>query len=427
MKKNRFLLAAALIFLSGFYGYGQGHLKVMQYNLLYYGNTSSNCDDVNNNVTTKNSHMSTIIGAVLPDILTVNEIAPYTAYADGLKNNALNTNGRAYYARANVSGNYPIANMLYYDSRKLVLFDQTAIATNLRPVDVYKLYYKSPDMTTTGDTIFLYCIVAHLKAGSDPSNETERADMTADVMTYIANNNLTGNIMLMGDFNVYSSNEEAYQNVINPANPTFKFNDPISKPGPWSGNSSYSDYHTQSTHSSSNNCAVGGGMDDRFDFILISDAIKNGTQGITYQSDSYVAFGQDGNHFNGSVNDGSNAVVSGAIADALYNMSDHLPVVLTLEMDQSAPAGIEDINTNELLSINFQNPVIDQIQYSLQGPADRYTIQLLSIIGEIIFENEVSNFGTTAGTIPTTNLSEGLYILKVYNDNHTIVKKLYKQ
>ena len=63
-----------------------------------------------------------------------------------------------------------------------------------------------------------------------------------------------------------------------------------------------SDYHTQSTHSENTGCAASGGMDDRFDFILISKNIKQGSKGVKYLSDAYWAVGQDGKHFNESIN-----------------------------------------------------------------------------------------------------------------------------
>ena len=49
---------------------------------------------------------------------------------------------------------------------------------------------------------------------------------------------------------------------------------------------------------------VHGGMDDRFDFIFVSEDLISGEDGVLYLENSYLAEGQDGNHFNQSVNDG---------------------------------------------------------------------------------------------------------------------------
>ncbi|MCK4339306.1 MAG: T9SS type A sorting domain-containing protein, partial [Candidatus Cloacimonetes bacterium] len=70
---------------------------------------------------------------------------------------------------------------------------------------------------------------------------------------------------------------------------------------------------------------VGGGLDDRFDFIFTSYEINNDS-GIEYIDSSLTYFGNDGNHFNQSVNYSTNSAVPDSVADALYYASDHLPV-----------------------------------------------------------------------------------------------------
>ena len=68
-----------------------------------------------------------------------------------------------------------------------------------------------------------------------------------------------------------------------------------------------------------------GGLDDRFDLILVSQSVKD-SGGITYIPGSYTTFGNDGNHLNRALNELPNAVVEDDIATALYYSSDHLPV-----------------------------------------------------------------------------------------------------
>ena len=46
-------------------------LKVMQYNLLNYGNNTGYCNTTNNNINDKNGYIRTILTAYYPDILTV--------------------------------------------------------------------------------------------------------------------------------------------------------------------------------------------------------------------------------------------------------------------------------------------------------------------------------------------------------------------
>ncbi len=77
---------------------------------------------------------------------------------------------------------------------------------------------------------------------------------------------------------------------------------------------------------------MGGGLDDRFDFQLPSSALIDGA-GLTYIAGTYRSLGNDGLHYNTSINDGSNFYFpddlarSNALADALFEASDHLPVI----------------------------------------------------------------------------------------------------
>ncbi|PLW92556.1 MAG: hypothetical protein C0592_10085, partial [Marinilabiliales bacterium] len=189
------------------------------------------------------------------------------------------------------------------------------------------------------------CIVMHLKAGSYQSDEDDRAAEVSTLMNYLNALNQPGNYLAMGDFNVYSDDEECFQNLTNHPNANIRFYDPINKLGSWNNNSYYADYHTQSTHSTSNDCAASGGMDDRFDWILASMDIITGGELVQYVSGSYHALAQDGNHFNSSINSSpTNTSVPSNVLTALYNNSDHLPVIMELAV--AKPVGIAEVEAS---------------------------------------------------------------------------------
>ncbi len=132
---------------------------------------------------------------------------------------------------------------------------------------------------------------------------------------------------MLGDFNIYRSSESAYLNLLNQSGNGYVI-DPINRPGNWHNNITFADIHTQSTCGLFSNCpngGSGGGLDDRFDMILISQAIKD-SGGICINEYSYQAFGNDGEHFNNSINDPPFNIITQEIANSLYNSSDHLPV-----------------------------------------------------------------------------------------------------
>lgn len=301
----------------------QDTIKVMQYNLLYYGKDIYDCTSTNNGRDFKNTQLLTILDYAKPDIFCVNEMDASLDDVNYLMDNALNVGGVNYWQHANVSGSFSI-NMIYFNSEKFTLNSQVSISAYPRQTDVYNMTYNAP--SPIDFTIF----VAHLKASDDAPSADDRATATQNVMNYIASKG-PGNYIFQGDLNLYTSTELAFQNLINPSNITLAFNDPANRIGNWNNNPSFADVHTQATHTSGT-CFVTGGMDDRFDFILISNAIKNGDNQIKYLSNSYETIGQDGNHFNDALTDFTNNSAPPEVINALYNMSDHIPVSLNLVM-----------------------------------------------------------------------------------------------
>lgn len=351
--KRGFLISILLI---SFYAKAQDTLKVMHYNLLYYGKNTSYCTSSNNSIDAKNGNLKTIIKYIRPDIFSVNELDgnssyPITDDATYLLNNALNVDGINYYSRTPFPQVY-LANTIFYNTQKLKLKNHTPISFNIssdKAFNAYTFYYNAPDLAITNDSAFVTCIVAHFKAGSYSEDVQERVVEAGIVMDYLTNLGVAGNYLFMGDLNLYTSSEGAFQKLINPSNTLYKFYDPANQIGDWNNNYDYRFVHTQSTHVSGD-CHSGGGMDDRFDFILASDYIMNGTQKVAFVPGSYKAIGQDGNAFNSSINISTNTSVPSTVAQALYNMSDHLPVYLELKVDQTSVSelNVSNINTNPI-------------------------------------------------------------------------------
>lgn len=426
MKQLLLIVLALFAFVSAPYAQVQ-NIRVMQYNLMYYTDqTIYDCSPSTNSLATKDAAFKTIVDYVLPDVITVNEIGSNVSFADRIVNNVLNTNGRNYY-RHSVLTNYSggsIANMLFYNSQKLAFYSHFYIATVNRDINGYKMYYITPNLAN-GDTVFTTFILAHLKAGSDASNVQKRFSQVAQLMMKIHSMGGYENYCFSGDFNLYGASEPAYQHLIHYENNMYKFYDPINKEGEWNNNSSYRDIHTQSTHAdNSNACFSSGGLDDRFDFILVSPAVYFGSRKVSIVNNSYHAVGQDGNHFNKSINSPGNDEVPSAVANALYNMSDHLPVVMDLAVDITPLS----INERADFHVSVVNPVVDQLDVDLQVPKEgRYYFEIYSADGRLL--NKYM-YGVSTGLEHITidfPYASGLYILLIHDEyNGRIIKKLIK-
>lgn len=401
----------------------QDTLSVLQYNLLYYGEPTDWCDNTNNNISDKDGYLRTIVGYMQPDIFAVNEISKSPSIHLHLLDQVMNTNGINYYKKAvSLSQDaYNIVNMLYYNSEKLALHSQHIAQQYIRDVDVYKLYHINNGLEN-GDTTFVICVVAHLKAGSGTDNENKREIMARSTMAYLDALNDEDNYLMMGDFNVYSANEPAYRQFLNYTNPQVRFYDPIDRPGDWNNNFQFRDVHTQSTHADDNGCASYGGMDDRFDFILISDDINDGTKGIKYIPGTYRAVGQDGEHFNKSINASPiNTSVPTDVLSALYNNSDHLPVTLKLLVDISQ--GINDPVQD--LGLIVVNPFSAELKVTIHAKQNEdLHVELTDMSGRVLMAEPITVMpGPTSLNLQAPLLQSGLYLLRVKKGNQLLVTK----
>lgn len=407
-----FFLIFATLFC--FNAYSTDTLRMMHYNLLNYSNSTTYCDQTNNNLQTKEAALKIILAHVSPDIFTVNEVAANQLTANRLLGvvNASHSKVYAMGAYTNASSG-DLANLLFYNTAKLTLVNQHAVATEVRDFNIFTLRYNSFDLQN-GDTAFITCIVCHLKAGDSSEDEASRAQMVNTLMAYLSAHDYSGNITISGDFNLYSSSEDAYQSLVDASNSNIKFYDPVNKPGSWSNSSSYARYHTQSTHTSSNGCASAGGLDDRFDFILMTNSILTNTNRIEYLPSTYTAVGQTGTAFNGSILSMDNSLPY-EVNQALYTLSDHLPVMADMLVHQTH-VGIAPSATMPEMTVFSKN---GKTFCRLTGNFDNnYGLRVFSVAGQKVLDLKI---------LPQENfelsLNPGLYFLQAKTRDGKLLQK----
>lgn len=319
-------LVFTLLFLNGFAQ--TDTITIVSYNLLNFPEGRNDCGS-NTVVPERYDTLRKILSYTQPDIFVACEIQNQSG-ADSILTRSLNVFGSSNYAKANFhlnSNSSDLHNMLYYNTDKLELLWQDYIPTSVRDIDHYVLYVLDPTLNQFYDTTFIEVFMCHLKAGSTTANQIERDQQTQALMNYIATRPIDRNIFVCGDLNTYRSSEACYQTL---TNGFFGLNDPINTPGNWNSNGTFAAIHTQSTRSSVNlDCGSSGGLDDRFDHILVSDNVMSGSDSLKYLTNTYKAIGNDGNHYNTSlISPFSNSQYPDSIVRALYYMSDHLPVLL---------------------------------------------------------------------------------------------------
>lgn len=306
-------------------------VRIVSYNLLNFPNGRNDCGAGNVNLPNRSDTLRKIMQYLKPDIFVSCEIQT-EAGCDSVLNRALNVFGTTHYQRAqwipNGNGG-DLQNMLFYNAAKLTLKEQRIISTSPRDLSHYILYINDNTLPQHHDTCFIEVVMCHLKAGSASSDLSDRAQQTAMLRTILNGRPQGRHLFVCGDLNTYRSSEVCYQNLVSGGTNFLK--DPLNAPGNWTSNSSFGYLHTQSPRTSgSTDCGITGGLDDRFDHILVSQNVLNGANALQFVSNSYKAVGNDGNHYNQSILSGSNSQYPDSVVRALYYASDHLPVKMDM-------------------------------------------------------------------------------------------------
>ena len=403
--KNIKTIFALILLLTVSTLFSQNKVTVMTYNLLNYPNASS----------TRNPYFKKIMQTANPDLLVVQEMK-YSSGVNNFLNNALDTT----YAAAQYISGYDTNNELYYRKSIFTFISNVPIHTALRDINQFKVVNK-----LTLDTLLIYS--AHLKASTGSTNEQKRLAEVNHLRAVTDALPANTAYILCGDFNLYKSAEPAYQALVSQTNSGY-FIDP-SRAGNWHNNSAYQDIHTQATRVNQvGHDGSWGGLDDRFDFILFSEEINQSqSSGINYVMNSYHSFGNDGNHFNQSINSGTNTAVSQDVADALYYASDHLPVIAQFDFGPAVSVSDKTIISKFELSQNYPNPFNPSTTISYSIPKEQFvTLKIYNSIGQHISTliNENKPAGRYKINFDAEKYSSGIYFYRLTAGNYSSTRKM---
>jgi hypothetical protein len=318
-------------------------LTIVSYNLLNFPDGRNDCGASNINPINRTDTLRKILGYLKPAIFVACEIQT-KAGADSVLTRSLNVFGTSHYQmapfQASIGGGGALNNALYYNADKLMFLRQTPIQTSSRDINHYTLYVIDPNLGIHRDTVFIDICMAHLKAGNTTADQITRAQQTQTFRTNIDARPSMHNYIICGDMNVYSASEQCYQNLITGGSRPFF--DPIASPGNWNNNGSFAAIHTQSPRTSgSYACGSNGGLDDRFDQILLTENVLTGSDHLKFIPSSYQAVGNDGQHFNSNILAAPfTTQYPDSVKRALFYQSDHLPVTLKLEVNLPIANGL---------------------------------------------------------------------------------------
>lgn len=297
-------------------------LRVLDWNILNYPASSG---------ASREDDYRAVLPQIDPDVIFVQEISGNsTAGALQFLNNVLNVIYPDEFALATWFDGPDTQNAAFFRSSVVSEVGSVSLTTALRRIDGWT--FRPAGYASAAAEFRVYSF--HLKAGATSADETDRLAECTILRTHLNGLAAGTNFMAGGDFNIRASSEAAYQQLVgSQADNDGRLIDPINQPGTWYNNSAFAAIHTQSPRT----VALGdggatGGMDDRFDQILVCDDLLDG-EGLAFLPGTYTVYGNDGQHFNNDLNAlPTNSAIGQVLADAVRAASDHLPVFIDLQL-----------------------------------------------------------------------------------------------
>lgn len=375
-------------------------LRIASYNLLNFPSEDGGI---------RIPHFVRVIHAIKPDILVVQELQSESGQSIFLSQ-VMNT-GLARYQAAPFTSIPNILNSgFFYNQDKVTLLGVNLIRSSPRDIMEYVAF-------AGGQEFSIFSV--HFKAGSEDLDRISRARETTTLRNYLNSMTAGSNFMVAGDYNVTSSNSSEFQILIeSQTDNDGRLFDPINQLGDWSNNNFFSNVHTQSTRTTTFGEGIPGGLDDRFDFMLVSSALL-AEGGMDYLQGSYRAFGNDGNHFNEAINARFNNAVPDSIADALHSASDHLPVRADFLVGMGGATSVANearVPQGFTLFENYPNPFNPGTAISFRlEKASHVRLEIFSTAGEriAVVRDKVEAAGTHTVWFDASQHSSGIYIYRL--------------
>lgn len=392
----------------------------MSYNILNFpnGNISGRVDTLEN-----------VVDYYQPHLLMVQELqneSGLTDITDMMDNLGYGDfENSPFVAQQSDPGNpFKLQQAIVFDRNTMRLHSQDQIITSVRDVNYYKMYLNDAGLETGSDTTFFHVFVTHLKSSTGSDNQIARAQMVQAFQnfasTHLTNDDLA---IIAGDFNIYSNTEDAYSLLTQPTT-GIAMNDPFSSFGNWTGSSfSHKEILTQSTRQSQYaGDGAGGGIDDRFDFILFSNGMMTNSSALAYVPDSYKSLGNNGTCYNSSItscNSGNEVPID--VLASIYFMSDHIPQICELEVNLDLNVASNQFNEN---STTFRkgNIINNELELIIRNhKAGSTSVQIYNLNGQLVAHRDLNN-GTSPLYFSFSNehFGLGMFIVEVIYADQSI-------
>ena len=425
-------------------------LRIMVQNTLHFGDGCQGTLDFLNSQLEKEVHNLNpdLIGLDKVQAIKLTNADPYgispTWYADSIIWGSLDVAYPGRYAYCTLT-DYSEAtdndmSVLFYNRNKIGFLTVKPLYIGEEDIDLYKLFYKDPNLNTTHDTTFLYVVLCHTISGTSSTGRDGQATQVVDSLKKFFTH--LPNCIYMGDFNTHNTTEPGYELITQTADTSFLFYDPpfhpdnkLTYPIDWTTTPSLAAAQLTTTTRSTtnpNSCGNTGGAYDWFDHIFLSDYIINNYDYIRYIPNSWKSVGNDGNRvgidINDSITHGKNLSAPSSMLNAEWQFTDKYPVVVELGITYNTTVTGMRANTQQSEGyVRINNPVKDLLMayFTTNMLGEKATMELYDVLGRVVYSTSfvVNSLQMTENI----NLTPGVYFLHTQIGEHTYTNKIVKE
>lgn len=330
----------------------------------------------------------------------------------------------------------PLQNMVFYNTKKLILENEEIYKTTVRDISRYTFLLNTDDQED--NPVRLEVFLTHLKSSTGTTNNQLRLAMVETFMDALENEYADDEthepiapdsyVIFAGDMNFYSSSEPGYQKLRNDDESSLRtFVDvlnPDNELQSWTGNNpDWHSMHTQATRVNQfGGYGASSGLDDRFDFVFFSENLFDNPE-LEYVEGTYAAYGNNGNCHDKDINDPDcEGEYSLELRDNLWYMSDHLPVVMELQTEQTF---LDTPNYSQKPLIWFPNGNTPTANLSIAvdvSIAETITFDIFNVLGQNIIT--LKNNKKSTYLVDVSHLKSGVYYIQTnLGTSYKFIKK----
>ena len=381
-------------------------LDVVNWNILWFGSTAAGQGPTNDDLAQAN--IKRVMDSLDADVYAFSEVvdinrfktliestAGYGFIVSDYCSNAANTS----------SGSYASGQKIAFAYRKSIITNATArgllkssTAANSNWASGRVPFLLQADVVNGTATKKMNFILVHGKSGSTASDHLRRKDGAKELKDTLDASFNAASVIILGDYN-----DDLDSTISEGVNPAL---------------SSYDDIVKDSTDA------------DRYKAIsmILSNTGHNSMIGYNDFIDHVIISNElEADYINGSVR--LIREVNDWIANYSTTTADHIPVLSRYLLPSSGTTAVNSFDPNQIGLTLIQNPVKNRVELKLNPEAGKLKFDIISISGHAIYNGVQfnTNTGTKSHAVELGNAADGIYLLRVTNNEKTYIKKFLKQ